>query len=411
MKILMVTPYLPYPLFSGGQVRSYNIIKELSKKHEITLFCAIRSEEENAYIPLLSKFARVKTFYRGRAFTLSHILSSFFSALPFILTVYQMPKLKEAIAKELVKNKYDLIHVETFYMMHNLPPTEIPIVLFEQNIEYEVYKKIAERFRPSIVRPLLVFDADKIKRWEQRFWDKANGLVVMSEAEKKLVSRQAYVCGNGVDIKKFKVPAFVKTSARQAKIKTGHRKKKILFIGNFKWFQNIDAVRFILEEIWPKILLEVRSQRLDVSVKLWIVGKNIPDSIKRLTSDENVIFDENAPSDTRRIYAEADVLLAPIRASGGTSYKVLEAMASGLAVVTTPQVENALEAKDGRELLIGNSPEELAQKTIEILQNNDLYKNLADNARKFVEENYDWKIITGKIEKIYQQTVSQKIYD
>lgn len=145
MRILMITPYLPYPLYSGGQIRSYNIIKQLAKKHEITLFSVIRDEKENQYIGELEKYCkRVATFYRGKAFTLNHILASGFSSYPFILQVYKLPALQEAIEKELLDNSYDLIHVETFYVMHNLPKTHVPVVLFEQNIEYQVYRRIGQ---------------------------------------------------------------------------------------------------------------------------------------------------------------------------------------------------------------------------------------------------------------------------
>lgn len=384
MKILMITPCLPYPLFSGGQVRSFNIIKQLSKNHEITLFSFIRNEEEKAFVPELEKYCRgVHVFMRKKAFTLKNILMSGVTTMPFILHVYNHPKIKEAIKEELEKRAYNLIHVETFYLMHNLPNTAIPVILFEQNIEHDVYHRIAQYFQPSLLRPFLLYDVFKMRKWEEYFWKKASAVVCMSEAEKAFMGDNAFVCGNGVDT------IFYKLLARKKDF-------RILFLGNFKWFQNLDAARFLLTEIWPRI-----QDRLP-EAKLFVVGKHIPENLKNRQT-AGVVFDENAPDDTRKIYKEADILLAPIRASGGTSFKVLEAMATGLPVVTTPLVEETLFARDGEQLLVvpEDDPEGFAKKTVELLQNNLLYQRIAKNARMLVEEKYDWKIIVRQLEEVY----------
>src|SRR3989338_7706265 len=109
MKILMVAPYLPYPLFSGGQVRSYNIIKELSKNNDITLFSVIRDEEEDKYIPELLKYCKkVQTFLRSKAYRIDQIVRAGFSPYPYIFLLYTLPKLREQIAQVLQKEAFDL---------------------------------------------------------------------------------------------------------------------------------------------------------------------------------------------------------------------------------------------------------------------------------------------------------------
>ena len=134
------------------------------------------------------------------------------------------------------------------------------------------------------------------------------------------------------------------------------------------------------------------------------MGRKIPDSIKKLTNDENVIFDENAPNETSEIFRQADLLLAPIRVGGGTSFKILEAMASGTPVVTTRLGIEGIEAKNNEEVLIADDKEGLSDLVVEVIQNEVLYKKIAQKARLLVEEKYDWKVIVKKLEEVYKST-------
>src|SRR3990167_3248124 len=137
MKILMLTPYLPYPLLSGGQIRSYNLLKNLSRKHDITLFSFIRKNEEQAHIPELQKFCRkVVVFKRRPAWDIRNLIISGLTAYPFLVSIYISHTLRTQVTKELQDNDYDLIHAETFYVMPNIPKTNIPTLLVEQTIEY-----------------------------------------------------------------------------------------------------------------------------------------------------------------------------------------------------------------------------------------------------------------------------------
>src|SRR4030067_2508019 len=110
MKVLMLTPYLPYPLMSGGQTRSYNLIKNLSQKHEITLFSFIRSDEETKFLPELTKYCKtVKVFLRRKAWSPINILLSGFTVYPFLVCIYLSSEFKNAIAEAIEKEKFDLI--------------------------------------------------------------------------------------------------------------------------------------------------------------------------------------------------------------------------------------------------------------------------------------------------------------
>src|SRR5258706_11174579 len=114
MNILMLTPYLPYPLVSGGQIRTYNLLKNLHTKHKITLFAYIRREEERQYIAKLRPYCHsIRVFKRRPVWSLLNIVGSQFSLNPLLVTMYRSRELEEAIKQELAKGSYDLIHAET----------------------------------------------------------------------------------------------------------------------------------------------------------------------------------------------------------------------------------------------------------------------------------------------------------
>src|SRR5258708_6215102 len=171
-------------------------------------------------------------------------------------------------------------------------------------------------------------------------------MITVSNQDKKVIegfNKNTYVVPNGVDLEKFRI--------RNHESRITKKEKTILYIGDFKWLENRDALRLILEKIWPKLKL---------NVKLWVVGKNIPQNLKDI-GGESIVFDENASDDTTEIFNKSDILLAPIRVGGGTSYKILEAMASGVPVVTTTLGAIGLNARDKEEVIIAESEEEMIE--------------------------------------------------
>src|SRR5574342_174624 len=124
MKILMISSYLPYPLHSGGQVRLYNLIKELSNKHEITLICEKRKHQTDSDIAELKKICKkIITVDRRRQWDLENIIKAGTSLQSFLTTGHKHSQMRQIIMDELVRETFDLIHVETFYVIQNVPAT------------------------------------------------------------------------------------------------------------------------------------------------------------------------------------------------------------------------------------------------------------------------------------------------
>lgn len=401
MNILVISSYLPFPLHSGGQVRLYNLIKELSEKHTITLICEKRPHQTAEDVSQVKKICKkVITVPRRKQWSPENVLKSTLSASSFLVTGHTQVLLREKIKEALAADTFDVIHVETFYVLQNLPEVQIPIVLVEHNIEYQVYKRFVDR-APFPLRPLLAVDIAKIKKEESAAWYRAKTVVAVSEEDKKVIQKsgvQPHVVANGVNTDQF----------RLKNITQGFNQveKKVLFMGDFTWLQNTDSATFILKEIWPKINLQLKTQNAKQDIKLWIVGRKIPDSIKNLIDDTFVLFDEKSSAKpTPEIFSEASVLLAPIRVGGGTSYKILESMACGTPVVTMPMSAAAINAVDGEQILVGENAKELAKKTVTILQDEKMYEKIAKQGRKLIEEKYTWKMLGKQLEEVYKQTV------
>lgn len=399
MNILLVSSYLPYPLFSGGHIRLYNLIKELSSKHRITLVCEKRDYQGDVEINELKKFCKkVITVNRRKQWSIKNILKTGLSTSPFLITGHTNPEMRKEIARELIESQFDVIHAETSYIMQNIPPTEIPIILVEHNVEYLVYKRFADK-TSLLLKPFLYIDILKLKYWEEAMWRRATKLIAVSEIEKKIMSKikkDVIVVSNGVDVNKFQV--------RSDNSEVSSLEKRILFIGEFKWVQNRDAIEWIIKEIWPKLREEFIPPMNDHGIKLWVVGRNIPDSIRNMTGDKNIIFDDHAPRETEEIFKKADILLAPIRIGGGTSFKILEAMASGVPVVTTT-LGNAIVAKEDVEIVAADEETGLVSGIKKLLEDKEFHTTISANARKLIKERFDWKKISKDLNSVYESVM------
>ena len=387
MKILFVSALLPYPLHSGGQVRMYNLLKQLSHDHDIHLFSFIRSENENAYKKELSFCSHVTTVMRGSAWQSQYILPAIFGSYPLLLSTYDNNEMRQCIAKELAREPYDGIHIEPGYVMPSIPKTDVPIVVSEHNIEHDVYAGFVGQ---SLLRLPLWIDVWKLSMWEKHIWNHAARITAVSPEDKAYIHKAAPdkkvdIINNGVDLQAFPY---------KPKNKRMSDSMTYLYVGNFAWIENQDAVRYLLTSIWPGIIKKYTKATLRV------VGKNLPSDIRRIAHGSGVVFLDSV----ERIQTElqqADIMLAPIRIGGGTKYKILEAMASGLPVITTKQGAMGIHATHNKELFVADTMEQVL-KSIDMIRDSGWRLGVVSAARKRIEEQYSWDSISQKLDVVWR---------
>lgn len=390
----MLVPFLPNDQLSGGQTRWYNLIRHLSKQHKITLMTLIKDDWEKKFVPELEKYCEeVLVFKRPKSpWTFRNLFLTLISFNPLVVVRNFSLEERRAVKKELAKHKYDLIHAETFYVMPHIPKTKIPIILVEPTIEFSVYQHYVDHEVPWFLKPIYLFDVAKLRFWEKYYWKKANKSFAVSEDDKKVMEKEAPglnagVVSNGVDYKHFQEKMIIKKDP-----------PRILYVGDFKWMQNVEAVNILVEKIWPEVKTAVPG------VKLWLNGMNVPSNISDYSKKDSDIEITQGVPDIRDVYKSSTVLVAPIKGPGGTRLKVLEAMASGLPVVSTPVGVSGLGLTKGRDALVSSSEEELAKITIKVLTNDDFATKIGNNGKEFVKNNFDWIKIVDKLNKVYEET-------
>jgi len=396
MKVLFVSALFPFPLSSGGHVRIFNLIKHLGAKHEITLFAYIRSEAERRYIPQLEKFCKsVHVFYRGTAWQPKYVLRAATSSLPFLMATYENRALSDAITQATGTQTYDLVHAEPFYVSHVIPKSAtVPLVVTEHNIEYDVYGSYAKRFRlMPILYQVMMLDTLKLKAKEQRIWRQAKRIICVSQGDRQVVSAAAK--RSDIDL----VPNGVDTGYYAYHTRAIERERpKFLFVGNFLWLPNREALDRILTSIWPAL------HRKWPGAVFTIVGPNMSqkDRSQAMRLGLEVL---GWVDDIRSVYARSSLLLAPMGIGGGTKFKILEAMASGLPVVTSKAGASGLAVADGINILLAQTPEEYVGKCEKIIQSADARNTLTGKARKLVETNYSWDSLAQNLSNIWESTV------
>lgn len=390
----MLTPYLPYPPASGGQIRTLYLLKYLRENHDVTLVSLYKNEDEKKYAEHLKEYCR-EIYLCKRAekpWQIKNILKAVLTGLPFLIVRNFSQEASEKVKELLEKNTYDVIHAETFYIMPHIPPTDIPVLLVEQTIEYKVYQHYISPL-PALLRWPLWLDIFKLKYWEKYYWSKASLVATVSESDteeikKLLPDLNSVIIPNGAGDDMF-VEKFPKINVKQP---------KLLFIGNFFWLQNVEAAQYLMQHVLPKLLEKMPN------AELVIAGQNGTSKLSN-PNHKNVKIVDLRPDDEQQVknlYHSATLFIAPIFGPGGTRLKILASMASGLPVVSTKTGVQGLAVKDGEHVLIAENPDEFVTKIDAVLKNEKMYKKIQSNAYKLAKHKYSWKAIADKLEKVYK---------
>lgn len=395
MKILMLTPYVPYPPASGGQIRTLNLLKYLSKNNEITLISLYKNDKDKQYISALKNYCKHIILCKRpeKPWQLKTIWKALTSADPFLIVRNYSQEAKKAVDSVLKNEKFDVIHAETFYIMPHIKNTAIPIFLVEQTIEYKVYQHFVNSL-PFFIRPLFMLDIMKLKRAERYYWKKALLVGGVSESDRKEIQSLE------PSINPVVIPNCAGDEMFVEKLTPKNLKKPtILFIGNFDWLQNTEAVTILTQKIAPII------QRLIPEARILVAGQNAHKKLP-LKGDNNIEVISLAQDDSEtvlRLYKTSTLFIAPIFGPGGTRLKILAAMASGLPVISSQTGVEGLNLDNDKHVLIANTPEEFGEQTVRILKNEKLYENIRKNSYDLALKEYSWQHIAKKLEIVYKQ--------
>lgn len=392
MNVLFFTYDFPFPTNSGGKTRAYNLLKFAKKDAEITLFSFTRRTPKKSDIEAAEQIGitDIRLFPRRRVFDPRNALSLFSNRSIFSSLYFDKEIFSELI--RVVKAKsIDLVHFESFYagfyMHHELQLLGVKQVFGTENIEYLLYKEYAANQKMALLRLLLREQVKKIKTEEEKFYSLSDCILTVTESEKKYVSsvseKKIEIIANGVDV----------TSLRSSKKR---EKRTLLFIGNFTYFPNRDAMQWFMETVFPK---------LPSDITLVVVGKNA--SRQSFLNNPRVEVEEYV-EDVADVYSRGTVMVAPIRIGGGTNFKILEAMASKIPVVALTNRVQALDFKDGKELMIADSASEFTEKIIRLLDDEKLREKIAENAFAIVEKKYNWTTIGARLYNTWKSLIDEK---
>ncbi len=416
MRIIYVAPFFPYPPHNGGSIRVWHTLRGLAVRNDVHLVVQAERPPDEHATPVQA-LARSLTFapphegLRPDRHIAAPRLATAVDALqypPIWLQRYRSRELTERVGALIETHGADWLLCDTqlsgqLALSPRLPMVRRALCLYDLYDVYFQAKTAATPWRPYKLKVTL--DWFKARHYERRILRRFDLVSVVSAREQRLAlphvrpMTPVVLTPNGVDTEYFQSYRGVEGGAWgiPGPIEGAADAAGVLFVGNLAYEPNDDGLRYFLGAIWPL----VRARTPDV--RFTIVGKDPPAWLRAAAGRDDALTVTGAVDDVRPYYHSARVAVVPLRLGAGTKLKVLEALAMGVPVVTTPEGCAGIDARDGRHLLVGATPEQFARHIAAILGDRALGARLRAAGRDLVERRYGWPAIMAAFERALRE--------
>ena len=387
MRLLVILPRFPYPIEKGDKLRAYHQLRMLSRHHKIHLVAISHQkvdEKDKAKVsPYCESIDIVRTSWVTIAFNL---LKVFFTGLPFQVGYYYSAKARKKVDQAVKAFKPQHIYCQLLRTAEYGYVYDIPATLDYQ----DVFSKGVDRRIPNvrgIMKWLLAMEHKRLLRYEALVFDKFEHKTIISIPDREHIphpDRDAIVVvPNGVDHEFFKPMDHLKTH-------------DLVFTGNMGYPPNVNCAVYLGEQVLPLV------HKTMPGVRLMIAGATPQARVKALASE--FITVTGWVDDIRGCYAGAKIFLAPMQMGTGLQNKLLEAMSMRLPCITSTLCNLALKAEPGVEILIGDSPEQVALQIVSLLKDEASAEKIAAAGYEFVHKHYGWEGATNELLELIGRT-------
>src|SRR5581483_773877 len=415
MKILLLAHRTPYPPNKGTQVRPFKLLNALAARgHEVHLMAFAEGEKELAtQADLSSLCASAMLIPFNRRLANLKAMVTLLSRKPLSLGYFGSRQMRNAVRRVVAEQGIEAIYVWSSTMAQYVPHELASRAVIDMgDVDSEKWRDYAkEKHWP--MSWVYGIEWKRLRRYEYKIVRTYAHTVLIAPREIALLDEldeftrrtRLHAITNGVDLERFHpdaFPAFAPESLPTAEQQflTDPNAVRIVFTGAMDYYPHVEAVRYFAEEVFPVIRgREPRAEFL-------IVGSDPAPDVVRLAERPGVKV-TGFVKDVRPYLAAATVCVIPLSIARGVQNKALEAMASGRAVVASPDVVAGLKAEDGEHLIVARSTAEFVESVTKVITDAPFRQELSASARRFVEDEYDWTPLVEKLARLVETTGSR----
>lgn len=408
MRLLWIKTSPLHPLTRGGDLRTYNLLVWLNKRHHVTFLAMVADASQRGGAEMAREYS-ARSFWAGEPKASLQLSRYRFwlgawlnlaSRLPYAIQRFASKRFCDLIRCTMSREKFDLVICDFLFPAASLPwemkaATGCPWLLFQHNVESMIWKRRAEG-KTGLGGRYWKAQRDRMLRFEEQVCRRFDGVLAVSEQDARIF-REEMKLANVLGV----VPTGVDLDFFQALPKAPSRAPTVVFMGSMDWYANVDGVQWFVEAVWPLVRDEVPDTRFVV------VGRKPPADIQALAATGRNIHVTGTVPDVRPYLRGADVVVVPLRIGGGTRLKIYEAMAAGVPVVSTRIGAEGLGVVHGRHLLLADTTEDMAAEVVRLLRTPALGVELARNALEEVARPCSWAAAAQIFEDACQGLIHQ----
>lgn len=382
-EVLVITSEIPWPLNTGGHIRSFHVLKALSEQFNVRVIAGVEFADDPGIQALGRHGIRVVPAFqtpRNKVNELGKVAWSAVREEPYVMFHrHNRPAMRQEIRRQLAERTPDVVyldHLDPLAFRNLFPKSRVVADL------HNVYSTLAKRVATERRFPVNLYlhnEARLLGYMEQQLAATASVIMTVSGQEqdyfRKLGGRNVSLVPNGVDCAAFsKYP-----------VGRNHERPTLLYLGALSWQPNAKAAEFMAREVMPQVLKEHPDSRL------LIVGRNPGPEVAALSCLPNIEVHANVP-DVGVYFEQSSLLAVPLDSGGGTRLKILEAFAAGLPVVSTPVGCEGIDCRHGEHLWVAER-DQFAAGLLEAIEAPQLAAEFAERGRALAEATYDWSVI------------------
>lgn len=412
LKLLWLKSELLHPIDKGGKIRTYEMLRQLMRHHEVTYVCLASPNDPPDVFERASEYchhlvtvpwSEPPRFSRG--FYLD-LLRNLFSPLPYVIEKYSSREMLRWIEGADGRGAFDVIVCDFLTPAGAVPDsTRAATVLFEHNVETVLWERTYRNARNPAAKAYFWLQYLKMRRSERRICRRFDAVAAVSAHDAETLCSlvgldEVTAVPTGVDVEFF--------SPLEDRAVDGHPARQprqpceLVFTGSMDWMPNEDAILYFAERVMPLVAAKVPQ------ISLMVVGRNPTPPLKALAARDSRIVLTGRVDDVRPYIDRAALYVVPIRVGGGTRIKIYEAMAMGRAVVSTTIGAEGLPLAPDEEIVLADTPERFADEIVRLLGDGAARLALEQRSRRAVVERFGWDKATEAFVRAMERALARR---